>query len=320
MQISVMVEGQAGLTWARWKQLVKVVEDLGFYGLYRSDHFVHPSPPNDNSLEMIVSLTYLADHTKRVQFGPLVAPVSFRDPVMLARQAMALDDLSGGRMILGLGAGWMEREHQMFGYPLGDKKTRMARLEEGLEVVSGLVRGKSPFSLKGHYYTLDNAELLPAPTRMGGPPILIGGNGQNRTLQMAARFADIWNGVQVNPARFRELSGVLDGHLKAIGRVPAAVKRTAATFLVFGSDRHALEEAAKPFSSWRPELEGRTADEVLAFMRDERHAVVGLADQVGEQLRAYEAAGVEEIMLQYFDSGDIEGIKALAAQVLPDFN
>lgn len=320
MQISVMIEGQAGLTWGRWKELVKVVEELGFYGLYRSDHFVHPNPPNDASLEMIVSLTYLADHTARVQFGPLVAPVSFRDPVMLARQAMALDDLSGGRMVLGLGAGWMEREHQMFGYPLGDKKTRMARFQEGLQVVSALVRGKAPFSFTGHFYKLDNAELLPAPAREGGPRILIGGNGRNRTLQLAAQFADLWNGVQVNPARFRELTEILDSYLKAAGRAPSMVKRTAATFLVFGRDRHALEQAAKPFRSWKPGLEGSNTDALLSFMRNERHAVVGLADEVTEQLRAYANAGVEEIMLQYFDSGDIDGISALAAQVLPNFN
>jgi alkanesulfonate monooxygenase SsuD/methylene tetrahydromethanopterin reductase-like flavin-dependent oxidoreductase (luciferase family) len=108
--LSIMIEGQNGLTWPRWKDVVREVEDLGFAGLFRSDHVKHAQPPDDESLELIVSLTYLADHTSRLHFGSLVAPVSFRDPVLLTRQAIALDDLSRGRLILGVGAGWQERE------------------------------------------------------------------------------------------------------------------------------------------------------------------------------------------------------------------
>ena len=108
VQISLMVEGQAGLTWSRWRDLVSRIDDWGFAGLYRSDHFTMRQVTRENALEMIVSLTYVADHTRRVHFGPLVAPVSFREPVMLARQAAQLDDLSDGRMILGVGAGWQD--------------------------------------------------------------------------------------------------------------------------------------------------------------------------------------------------------------------
>src|SRR5258708_8973077 len=104
--LSIMIEGQMGLTWRHWKRIVSEVEDLGFAGLFRSDHFTNARPPDKDSLEMVVSLTYLADHTQRIHFGPLVAPISFRDPPMLARQAAALDDLSGGRVILGLRARW----------------------------------------------------------------------------------------------------------------------------------------------------------------------------------------------------------------------
>src|SRR5690242_8449912 len=133
VDISIMIEGQNGLTWPHWKRLVAEVESLGFAGLFRSDHFTNGSPPDKDSLEMMVSLTYLADHTQRIHFGPLVAPVSFRHPTLLARQAAALDDLSGGRMILGVGAGWQEREHQLFGHDLGSMSARMQRLEEALE-------------------------------------------------------------------------------------------------------------------------------------------------------------------------------------------
>ena len=203
--ISIMIEGQQGLNWARWKRLAAAVDELGFAGLFRSDHFTDPRPPDDDSLEMVVSLAYVADHTQRIHFGPLVAPVSFRDPVMLARQAAALDDLSGGRLLLGLGAGWQEREHQMFGYALGDVETRMARLEEGLEVVTRLLRDTQAPTFQGRFYHVEAGASI-RPKNPGGPRILIGGNGPQRTLPLAARFADVWNGTFLTPAAFDERS------------------------------------------------------------------------------------------------------------------
>src|SRR5260221_5508918 len=118
--LSIMIEGQMGLTWPHWKRIVSEVEDLGFAGLFRSDHFTNAQPPDRDSLEMVVSLTYLADHTQRIHFGPLVAPISFRDPPMLARQAAALDDLSGGRIIPGLRDSLDVRPHQPLGSYLRD--------------------------------------------------------------------------------------------------------------------------------------------------------------------------------------------------------
>src|SRR5438552_11725583 len=187
--ISIQIEGQNGLTWPYWKRLVTEVENLGFAGLFRSDHFTNARPPDKGSLEMVVSLAYLADHTQRIHFGPLVAPISVRNPTLLARQAAALDDLSGGRLILGVGAGWQEREHHLFGYTLGDVPTRMARLEEGLEVITRLLRSEEPVTYEGRFFQLRGAALLPHPERSGGPPILIGGNSTN-TLRLVARYAD----------------------------------------------------------------------------------------------------------------------------------
>ncbi len=138
--ISFMIEGQQGITWPHWKRLVSQAEELGCAGLFRSVHFTDPQPPDRDSLEAMISLAYAADHTQRIYFGSLVSPISFHDPVYLARQAVAVDDLSGGRLILGLGAGWQEREHRLFGYNLGDVSTRMARFEEGLEVITRLLR------------------------------------------------------------------------------------------------------------------------------------------------------------------------------------
>ncbi len=133
MQLSIACEGWFGLDWPPWQGLVPTVERLGFAGLYLSDRILLAVATPLPSLELIVALTYLADHSERVRFGAMVSPLSVRDPVTLARQAAALDDLSGGRFVLGLGAGWNAGEHAMFGHALGDLPTRFARLEEGRE-------------------------------------------------------------------------------------------------------------------------------------------------------------------------------------------
>ena len=148
MKISITIETEMGVTWPIWKQLTSILEDKGFHTIFRSDHFPSGNPPATDTLELITSLTYLADHTRRVNFGTLVAPLSFRDPVMLARQAMSLNDLSNGRMILGVGTGWAEEEHKQFGYNLGDTKTRLDRLDEGLQVISALLRDDQPVTLR----------------------------------------------------------------------------------------------------------------------------------------------------------------------------
>src|SRR5512137_2445052 len=136
LEIAIMLEGQNGLNWPRWQKLAAAVEALGFAGLYRSDHFTNADGPDQDSLELWVSLTWLATHTRRIEFGPLVTPVSFRHPTLTARMAAAVDDLSDGRLTLGLGAGWQEREHTNFGLELLGLKERFSRFEEGLEVIS----------------------------------------------------------------------------------------------------------------------------------------------------------------------------------------
>ena len=313
--VSVMIEGQDGLTWPRWQRLVAEVEQLGFAGLFRSDHFTNSSLPDKESLELIVSLTYIASHSSRIHFGQLVSPLSFRHPAMLARQAAALDDLSGGRMRLGVGAGWQAREHSLFGYELGDVPTRMARLEEGLEVITRLLRSDEPATYAGRFYQLREATLLPRPQRAGGPPITIGGNGPKRTLPLAARYANIWNAVFVDPDQFRSLNATLDGLLRDAGRAPDSVKRTAMTGLFFGRDHAALKIWLDRLRERRPEAPGKSDDELIASMRDEGHVVIGLPEQVRAQIDAYERAGVEELMLQWLDMDDIDGLRAFAEVV-----
>jgi F420-dependent oxidoreductase-like protein len=316
-ELSIMIEGQDGVNWLLWKRLVQEIEALGFAGLFRSDHYTNPSPPEKDSLEMVVSLAYLADHTRRVHFGPLVSPLSFREPSMLARQAAALDDLSGGRMLIGLGAGWQEREHAIFGFHLGTMKERMDRFEEGVQVVSLLLNSDEPVSFEGHYFHLRDAILLPRPRRKGGPPIQIGGSGLNRTLPLVARYARQWNSVNPSVEHYKEMSAHLDELLKNEGRKPSDVKRSIMSTGIFGRTRQELEDRLEspPFNN--PRLAGKSYEEKVSFWRDERHVLIGNAEEIAEQLAPYIEAGVEEVMTQWYHNSDIEGIRRYAEDLLP---
>jgi F420-dependent oxidoreductase-like protein len=302
MDIAIMIEGQNGLNWPRWQRLARAVEDLGLAGLYRSDHFTNGNPPDLDSLELWTSLTWLAGHTTRIAFGPLVSPVSFRDPRMTARVARDVDDLSGGRLTLGLGAGWQEREHANFGYDLLDMRGRFVRFEEGLQVVTRLLRSEEPVSFEGKYYHLHEAILLPRPARLGGPPILIGGTGAQRTLPLVARYADEWNAVFVPVARWVELNARLDDLMRANGREPQSVRRSLMTGVVFGRDQAELER----------KLRGRDATELMG-----RGLVVGTPTEVKQQLRRLAEAGLQRVMLQWLDLDDLDGLAAFARAMLP---
>lgn len=313
MQLSVQIEGAQGLTWPMWQTLVSDVEALGFAGLYCCDHFANPAPPDFDSLEVMTALTYAASHSKNVLLGPLVAPVSWRDPVMMVRQAMAIDDLSGGRFVLGVGAGWNEREHNMFGYPLGERPVRIARFTEALEVMSRLIRRDDPQTFEGKYYQLHEATLLPRPQRR--TPIMIGGSGPKRTMALVAKYADIWNAGGMNPDEVRERNALLDGLLEQEGRRPGDVKRTMMKAIFCGRNEVEYEGRLRGVRR-NPARADLPQAEVLDLLRAGK-AIVGTPEEVAAQLKAYADAGVEEIMAQFLVVDDLEGIRILGEEVLP---
>jgi F420-dependent oxidoreductase-like protein len=303
MEVAIMIEGQNGLNWPRWQRIAHVVEELGFAGLYRSDHFTNPAPPDLDSLELWVSLTWLASHTKRIEFGPLVTPFSFRHPVFTARVAKEVDNMSGGRLILGVGAGWQEREHISFGFDLLDPPRRFDRFQEGLEVIIRLLRDDEPANFGGEFYRLHNAVLLPRPRQPGKPPILVGGNGPRRTLPLAARYADEWNAVLVPAARFAELNSYLDKLLEENGRKPGDVRRSLMTGLVFGRNRVEVQRKAAGWGNTMAELR-------------EQGLIVGTPSEVADQLGGLAEVGVQRVMLQWLELDDLGGLEALARTVL----
>lgn len=303
MDIAIMIEAQNGLTWPRWQNLAAAVEDLGFAGLYRSDHFTNAGPPDLESLELWISLTWLASHTRRIEFGPLVSPVSFRNPVLTARMASAVDDLSSGRLTLGLGAGWQEREHEIFGFDLMDTKSRFNRFEEGLEVITRLLKSRKPITFEGKYYRLHRAALLPHPARPGGPRILIGGNGEKRTLPLVVKYASEWNAVFLRPAELTRLNTRLDGLLKAAGRDPKSIRRSMMTGLRFGRTRKELEQKL-------------SARHQTGTGLRKRGFIIGVGQEIKEQLAEVEGTGLQRIMLQWLDLDDLKGLEAFAKVVL----
>jgi F420-dependent oxidoreductase-like protein len=300
--VAIMIEGQDGIDWERWRRLAHTVEDSGYAGLFRSDHFTNPTGPYKDALELWTSLTWLADNTSRIEFGPLVSPVSFRHPVITAWQASAVDSLAGGRLRLGVGAGWEEREHETYGFDLLDTDRRFARFEEGLEVISRLMRNNEPVSFDGRFYRLRDALLMPRSPRPGGPPIVIGGSGPRRTLPLVARYADEWNAVFVTRDRFAGLTARLDELLEEAGRPPESVRRTLMTRVVFGSTTAGVES----------KLAGESAAELRAG-----GIIIGTASEVTEQLGRLDEAGVERVMLQWLETDDIDGLEDMAQTVLP---
>jgi F420-dependent oxidoreductase-like protein len=302
MDLALMIEGQAGLNWPRWQRMAQAAEDLGFAGLYRSDHFTNANPPDQDSLEMWISLAWLASHTKRIQFGPLVSPVSFRNPVMTARMAAAVDDLSGGRLQLGLGAGWQTREHANYGFDLLDVPSRMARFEEGVEVITRLLRSDTPVAYSGMYYRLNEAILLPRPQRPGGPPIIIGGG--RLVLPLVVRYAQEWNVTFKTPERFAALNTKLDDLLAKQGRPAAEVRRSMMTRPIYARDAAALQTRLATFN--------KPLDDLKAA-----GYLVGTGPDLVDQLGRLAEAGVQRVMLQWLDLDDLAAVEAFAQDVLP---
>jgi len=318
MDISITIDGQLGLTWDHWKGLIPRIESWGFASLFRSDHFTMPFPPDMDSLEAIVSLAYLASNSHKIHFGTLVSPLSFRDPVMLARQAMAIDELSGGRMILGLGAGWMEREHELFGYTLGDIKTRMDRFEEGLAVIAALIRSEEPVTFQGNFFHLNEAQILPRPHLP--TPIMVGGLGPKRTMPLVARYADIWNCHPATIELFQERSKLLDNLLEKESRQRGDIRRTIMLLAMCWRNNHEKERLARSVRDSISIFREMTTDEVFENLKKySPGGVFGSPQDLIDTINSFAQAGVDEIILQWYLFDDLDSLQILAKEVLPHF-
>ena len=301
MELAIMIEGQNGLTWRNLERIAHAVEDLGYTALYRSDHITNSQPPDQPSLDCWVSLAWLATNTRRIQFGPLVSPISMHHPVNIARMARDIDDLSGGRLQLGLGAGWLEREHNNYSFDLLEIKGRFNRFREALEIITKLFRSEAPLTFTGQYYRLEDAVLLPRPQRPGGPHLVIGGRGLNRTPRLVADYADEWNIFRVSPETVAELTGRLTSILQEQGRSIHEIRRTMMVNIILGDNDADLREkmAGKPLEEWREK------------------GLVGTPAQIVDQIGGYAALGIQRLILQQFCLDDLSIMEKVAARIMP---
>jgi F420-dependent oxidoreductase-like protein len=316
MDLGIMLEGQEGLDWGRWRRYAQRVEALGYESLWRSDHFFSLMGRSErDALETWVSLADLAAHTSRLRFGPLVCSMTFREPSLLARMAAAVDDLSGGRLVLGVGAGWNEREHEAFGLPFPPVGKRMDMLEEGIQVLQALFTGEK-VSFSGKHYSLKDAEMHPRPVQHPGPPLLVGGGGEKRTLQIVARYADEWNGFAPSAELYKQKLAVLERHCEAARRDPATIKRSVMAAFIVGRDAAEIRHRAEGIQGVLTAM-AQTPVEQLPEMMRARGWLVGTPSQVIEQIKELEALGISRIMLQHHNQADEEVVDLIAREIMP---
>lgn len=315
MKLGVMVEGQENLTWDRWRRLIVLAEELGFESIWRSDHLLSLIDATRDSLETWVALTLAAAESTRLIFGPLVSPITFRHPALLAKMAVDLDSLSGGRLVLGVGAGWNEQEHRAFGIAFPSTRERFERLEEGIEVVRRLL-GDGPAHFSGRHYQLDGADPRPKPAPGRTIPILLGGMGERRALPLVARYADEWNLTTASPAIYRARSERLAAICRSIGRDPSEIKRSVAAGLLIGANASELRRRCQVMQTLIPSLAELDTDSVPEAVR-EAGWVAGTPDTIVECLRALAAEGVERAMLQLNDHTDEASLRLVAKEVMP---
>jgi F420-dependent oxidoreductase-like protein len=316
MKLGVMLEGQEGVTWDLWRQVMSRVEALGFESLWRSDHLVSMEDSSRGAIETWIALTVTAAETTRLRFGPLVCPMTFRHPSLLARMATAVDTLSGGRLVLGLGAGWNEYEHRAFGIPFPPLQKRIDLLEEGIEVILRLL-GDGPAHFDGRHYQLKGADPRPKPIQQPHIPLLIGTTGSGRMLRVVARYADEWDAPGItSPPAYRARRDRLDTYCRRINRDPGEIRRCVSTAYLIGDDTVALRRRGTVMQQLIRGLASLDPSAVPDALRRDGW-IVGTPDQIVVQLRALADEGVERVILQHNDPTDFEALELVACKVMP---
>jgi F420-dependent oxidoreductase-like protein len=272
------------LPWSEVLHLARHVEQKGWYGVWFADHFMPAAGDVAGAWsESWTIIAALAAAVPRVRIGPLVSGNTYRHPAVLAKMAATVDQVSGGRVVLGIGAGWQENEHAAYGIEFSTVRGRLDRLDEACELIKGLFT-QPRTTFKGKYYQLADAPLEPKPVQKP-LPLLVGGGGEKVTLRIAAKHADEWN-VWGDPALLRHKMAILDRHCESLGRDPRAIKRSAQSLLYLSDDQEFLAK-----------VKGRPA--MFPMM-------VGNVDQIRSVVKDYADAGVDELIVPDFNLGPRE--------------
>jgi len=298
---------QVGQSFEAFRDRALLAEQLGYDSIFCVDHMWQRGMPEVDHLEAWTLLSALAASTEKIRLGALVLCNSYRNPALLAKMASSLDHISGGRLVLGIGAGWMDEEYRGYGYGFPSTLERIEQLDEALEVIRRMFK-EGPADFQGKYYTLDHAYNRPAAEQKPHPPILIGGGGEKFMLKVVARHADIWNCPNNHSQQFERRLRALHKHCEDLGRDPSEIEVSEQAFIVVGKDRADFEK------KWE------VANMLLGSSFDlENSAFRGTPDQVVEQLEKRVAQGVTFFT---FLSGDFhapETLQLLAEEVVPAF-
>jgi alkanesulfonate monooxygenase SsuD/methylene tetrahydromethanopterin reductase-like flavin-dependent oxidoreductase (luciferase family) len=306
VRLALMIEGQEGVTWDDWVALADACEEAGVESLFRSDHYISGSDESRPVLDAWATIAGLAARTSKLELGTLVSPGTFRHPSLLARNAATADEISGGRIVLGMGAGWMQREHEAYGFDFATTRERVARFAEQLEIVHDLLR-KDRVDFDGEHYGLQNAPGLNRPELT----ILVGGSAKPGTTGPAVRFADEYNCVFGTFDDARERKQRLDQACERGERDPSTLRYSLMAPLVVGRDEGEVRESARRIGA----RFGREPEQVLE--RYAQSGPVGTVEQVVGRLKEIEDLGFDRVMLQHLAHRDLDTVALIGRELAP---
>lgn len=302
MDLRIFIEPQQGASYDQQLRLARATEEAGYDAFFRSDHYLAMSGDGrPGPTDAWVTLAGLARETSRLRLGTMVTAATFRLPGPLAISVAQVDAMSGGRLELGLGAGWFEAEHAAYGIPFPPVGERFDRLEEQLAIVTGLWSATGPFSYQGRHYQLADSPALPKPVQ-SPLPVIVGGAGRKRTPALAARYAAEFNVPFLPSAETGDLYRLVRDACAAAGRSEPMVFSAAQT-VCCGKDESEYRRRAEAIS--------RDPDQLRA------RGVAGTVAEVVDAIGAYRAAGATRMYLQTLDMDDLDHIQLIAAEVAP---
>jgi F420-dependent oxidoreductase-like protein len=306
VRLHLMIEGQEDVTWEDWVALARSCEAQGIGTLFRSDHYLSVQGHHAHgSLDAWATICALSAVTSQLRFGTLVSPATFRHPSVLAKLAASADHVSGGRIELGMGTGWLESEHVAYGFPFPPMPERLERLEEQLQIVAG-EWSEGPFTFDGRHYRATGVDALPKPVQSPRPPLLLGGMGGPRSIALGARLADEYNTVDRTAAECAAIAAQLERECERAGREP--IPLSLMTGWLVGEDRAELLDRAGRLAAWRHH--DGDAESFLAGLP--ASWITGTLEQAAEQLEALETAGVQRVMTQHLLHRDLDALAQIA--------
>ncbi len=308
MRVALMIEGQDGPLWENWLALALSAEDAGLEALFRSDHYAPIDAAEEApALDAWATVAGLAAATNRLRLGVLVSPVTFRPPAVLAKLALTCDHISGGRVEVGVGAGWYEADHSRFGLPFPDPRRRLRMLEEQLQLLEKLWSGEQ-FDFEGEFYSLRGCVSAPQPVQKPHPPLIVGGRGGPRSIEVAARWADEYNTVFADHDGCLQVRKRLDDACRSLGRDPGTLPMSLMTACVTASRKKDLDERLRAVAALKgcPDTESLLSGPASTW-------IVGIADEVVDQLRVLAGAGVSRVMLQHLLFEDLDAVEEIGA-------